>query len=202
MKKVLLIGATGTIGKAITAELASDCNVIKVGSSSGDVHVDIADSESIAALYKQHADADAVICAAARGVVFAPVAELTRADCEASLQSKQLGQIDVVLQGLKMLGDHVSFTLTTGILNGDPILQGAAAAMVNAAVEGFTIGAAIDMPGKQRINVVSPALLTESLEKYRNFFPGHQTVAAAAVALAYRKCVMGGLNGEVVRVGW
>lgn len=201
-KKVLVIGATGTIGKAIVAELAGDCNVIKVGGSSGDFTVDIAQEDSIIQLYQQHQDTDAVICAAARGVVFAPLAQMTHAQFMQSLQSKQLGQINLVLQGLKLLGDHVSYTLTTGLLNHDPIAAGSAAGMVNGAVEGFVRAAACDMPGKQRINVVSPALLTESVEKYRDFFPGYNPVPAATVALAYRKSVLGQQTGQIYRVGW
>lgn len=202
MKKVLVIGATGTIGQAICDELSRDCQLIQVSSSSGDDTVDIASTHSITALYKKFHDIDAVICAAARDVVFAPLAEMTKEKYVTSIQSKQLGQIDLVIQGLKMLHDHVSFTLTTGLLNCDPIAAGSAAAMVNGAVEGFVHAAAIDMPGKQRINVVSPNLLLESVEKYRDFFPGYIPVPAATVALAYRKSVMGHQTGQVIKVGW
>lgn len=202
MKKVLVIGATGTIGQAICAELSRDCQVIKVGGSSGDYTVDIASSDSIIALYQQFKNVDAVVCAAARGVVFASLAEMTKEMYLKSMQSKQLGQIDLVIQGLKMLGNHVSFTLTTGLLNCDPIAMGSAAGMVNGAIEGFVRAAAIDMPAKQRINAVSPNLLVESVEKYRDFFPGFVPVPATTVALAYRKSVMGHQTGHVIRVGW
>lgn len=202
MKKVLVIGATGTIGKAICAELSRDCQVIAVGGSSGDATVDIASTESIIALYKNFKDVDAVVCAAARGVAFAPLIEMTKESYINSMQSKQLGQIDLVIQGIKMLGNHVSFTLTTGLLNADPIAMGSAAGMVNGAVEGFVRAAAIDMPAKQRINVISPNLLLESVEKYRDFFPGYTPVPAETVARAYRKSVMGHQTGQVIRVGW
>lgn len=201
-KKVLVIGATGTIGKAVINELQSDCEVIAVSGSSGENTVDISSSESIAALYKKFPDVDAVVCAAARGVIFEPVAQMDRSKYLASLQGKQLGQIDLVVQGLKLLGPNVSYTLTTGLLNADPIAKGTAAAMVNAAVEGFVVAAAIDVPAKQRINVVSPALLEESVKQYEGFFEGHQPVPGATVALAYRKSIMGALTGKVFRVGW
>lgn len=202
MKKVLVIGASGTIGKGICAELSRDCQLIKVGSSSGDDTVDIASSDSIINLYKKYRDVDAVICAAARDVIFAPLSDMTKEKYITSMQSKQLGQIDLVVQGLKILRDHVSFTLTTGLLNCDPIVTGSAAGMVNGAVEGFVRAAAIDVPGKQRINVVSPNLLLESVEKYRDFFPGYVPVPATIVALAYRKSVMGHQTGQVIKVGW
>lgn len=201
-KKVIIIGATGTIGKAIVNEMNRDCEVIPVGGSSGDHTVDIASNKSITELYEKFSDADAVICAAARGVVFAPLSEIIMDDLHQSMQSKQLGQIDLVLQGLKQLKPNASFTLTTGLLNHDPIVAGAAAAMVNSAVEGFCKAAAIDVPGKQRINVVSPNLLLESVEKYRDFFHGFKPVPAAEVALAYRKSVMGNQTGQIYQVGW
>jgi NAD(P)-dependent dehydrogenase (short-subunit alcohol dehydrogenase family) len=201
-KKVLIIGATGTIGSAVVSELERDCDVIKVGRSSGDETVDIANSKSIAELYNKFNDVDAVVCVAARGVMFAPLAEMTIETYLQSMQSKLLGQVALVVQGIKRLGQETSFTLTTGLLNHDPIAAGTAAGMINGAIEGFVRAAAIDMPGKQRINVVSPALLSESVEKYRDFFHGYQPVPAASVALAYRKSVMGHQTGQVMRIGW
>lgn len=201
-KKVLVIGATGTLGSAIVANLESDCDVIKVGGTTGDYNVDITSSESITKLYKQFQDADAVVSAGDRGVVFAPLTEMTITDYLKSIQSKQLGQIDLVIQGLKLLPGHVSFTLTTGILNVDPIPTSSAASMINGAVEGFIRAAAIQMPAKQRVNVVSPTLLTESVEKYRDYFPGYESVPAAKAAMAYRKSILGAQTGQVYRVGW
>ena len=59
-----------------------------------------------------------------------------------------MGQVDLVLHGLSLLGPKVSYTLTTGILI-DPIAKGTAAAMVNGAVE-VARAAAIDVDGQQR----------------------------------------------------
>jgi NAD(P)-dependent dehydrogenase (short-subunit alcohol dehydrogenase family) len=201
-KKILVIGATGTIGKAIVQELQSDCTVIPVGNASGEDRVDITSTDSIIALYTKHKDVDAVVCAAARGVVFAPLCEIRIEDYVQSIQAKQLGQINLVIQGLRLLSSDVSFTLTTGLLNADPIVAGSAAGMVNGAIEGFVRAAAIDMPAQQRINVVSPTLLVESVEKYATLFAGYLPVPAATVALAYRKSIMGRQTGQVMRVGW
>ena len=85
-------------------------------------------------------------------------------------------------------------------MNVDPILQGTAAAMVNAGIEGFVKAASMDMPKSQRINVVSPALLTVSQPKLKDFFPGYATVSTDAVAAAYRKSVFAGHNGRIYRV--
>lgn len=200
--QVLIIGATGTIGSGIVSELKCDCELVEIGNSSGQYQVDITSTDAIAELYKKFPDTDAVVCAAARDVVFAPLSEMSKQDYWQSLQAKQLGQIDLVLQGIKQLKPHVCFTLTTGLLNYDPIATATAAGMVNGAIEGFARAAAIDMPAQQRINVVSPGLLVESVDKYRDFFPGYVPVPAATVALAYRKSIMGKQTGQVMRIGW
>ena len=202
MKKVLLVGATGTIGAAISRELAVDCDVVSVGNSSGDFQVDLGDSQSISELYQAVPDVDAVICAAACGVVFKPLIQMSRDDYIQSFQSKFLGQVDLVVQGLQCLHQDVSFTLTTGILNVDPIANGSAAAAINSAVEGFARAAAMDVDGRQRINVVSPGLLEESHQKLGHLFPGYPTVAGSRVSKAYRKSVFGLRTGHVFKVGW
>lgn len=201
-KKVIVIGATGTIGKAIVANLEADCDLIQVGSRSGDYQVDITSTASIRDLYKKFSDADALVCAAAGNIAFKPLADMTKEDYAQSMQGKMLGQIDLVLEGLKLLKDSASFALTTGLLNYDPIVSGTAAAALNGAVEGFVRAAAIDVPARQRINVVSPTLLVESVDVYRDFFPGFSVVPAAVVANAYRKAIFGAQTGQVIRVGW
>ena len=202
--KILIIGGTGTIGKAVVQELQKDdtSNIIVAGSSSGDIQVDIASKDSIVKMYKEVGELDAVVCAAARGVVFAPLAEMDEDKMIQSMQSKLLGQMNLVLEGSRYMTSNGSFTLTTGLLNVDPIYCGTAAAMVNGAIEGFAKAAAIDMPDKQRINVISPALLAESVEHYGAFFPGHDTVPAAKVSLAYRKSIFGKQTGQIYKVGW
>ncbi len=200
MKRVLVIGATGTIGTAICTEFERDSAVIAASFSRGDYQVDISDSASIKAMYAQLGQVDAVICAAARGVKFDHLPNMQLHDYKDSMQSKLWGQLDVVLQGMQHVSPGGSFTLTTGILNKDPILQGTAASVCNAAIEGFMQAAAMDMPHGQRINVVSPALLTESQAQLGDFFPGYATVAAADVAKAYRKSVYAGHNGRIYHV--
>ena len=108
-------------------------------------------------------------------------------------------------QSDSLLGQHVlrdggSITLTTGVAADDPVRGGGNAAAVNAAVEGFVKGAAIELARGQRINAVSPTLLTESVAAYGALFPGVETVPAARVALAYVRSVEGPLTGRVFRV--
>ena len=56
-----------------------------------------------------------------------------------------------------------------------------AAAAANGALDGFVLGAAVDMPRGIRINSVSPEVLEVSRQKYEGFFPGHVHVSNEAV---------------------
>lgn len=137
MKKVLIIGSSGTIGHAVELELKSDCEIIAANQSSGDVKIDLNDTKSIQVMYEEVGPIVAVICTAARGIVFKDLTELTRSDFAMSSESKLIGQIDLVLQGIPYLNPKGSFTLTTGVINQDPIPMSTAASMVNAGIEGF-----------------------------------------------------------------
>jgi uncharacterized protein YbjT (DUF2867 family) len=51
--KVILIGATGTIGQAVCTKLSKRHEVIKVGNSSGDAQVDMNSVDSIKDMLNQ-----------------------------------------------------------------------------------------------------------------------------------------------------
>ena len=51
--RILVVGASGTIGRAVTAALSERHEVITAGRESGDVRLDIADTQSIRAAYDQ-----------------------------------------------------------------------------------------------------------------------------------------------------
>ncbi|WP_028453965.1 short chain dehydrogenase [Chitinilyticum litopenaei] len=196
---ILLIGANGTIGKAVATELGQRHRVISAGGNSGDEHVDLTDLASVEALFARVGPVDAVAIAAGN-LHFGPLAEFTPEQYAIGLNDKLMGQVNVVLAGQKVLRDGGSFTLISGVLSDDPITYGSSASMVNAALEGFARSAAIELPRGLRINVVSPTVLTESLEGYGPYFRGFESVPAARVALAYSKSVEGAQTGQVYRV--
>ena len=200
MMRILIVGAEGTVGQAVTAALSARHEVIKAGRKSGDVQVDIGDRRSIDALYAKIGKVDAVVATAGH-VHFGPLADMTHDQFMSGLANKLMGQVDLVLAGIPHVNDNGSFTLTSGILDRDPIRAGANAATVNAALAGFVVGAAVELPRGLRINVVSPALLDESAQKYGPLFPGHETVPAARVAKAYVKSIEGAITGTVITVG-
>ena len=197
--KIIVIGAEGDIGSAVCAELSTRHDIIRVGRSSGDINADIADRSSIEAMYRETGKVDAVVTAAG-AVHFEKLTEFTEEQYMLGLSNKLMGQVNVVLAGMEYVNDGGSFTLTSGILDRDPVRLGSGAAMANGALGGFVFSAAIEMPRGIRINVVSPGLLEVSAEKFGRYFPGHELVSSHRVGLAYAKSVEGAVTGKVITV--
>lgn len=197
--KIIVVGATGTIGRAIVDELSPRHEVVQVGHQKGDVNVDITSTESIIQMYKTVGDFDALVSATGKGY-FGDFAKLTEQEMAIGIESKLMGQINLVLIGRNYIGNQGSFTLTSGILSQDPVPGGAALSMINAGIDGFVIGAAIEMPRGIRLNAVSPGVVLESMDIYGPYFRGHEPVPAARVARAFSKSVEGQLNGQIFRV--
>ena len=197
--RVLVVGASGTIGRAIVAELGERHDVITAGRSSGDLQTDITDSAAMRAMFEKAGSVDALVSATGN-VHFAPFEEMGEEEYEIGLKDKLMGQVNLVLIGRDYLADGGSFTLTTGVLDSDPIRQGTSASMVNGALNAFVAAAAIEMPRGRRINAVSPGVIEEAMEVYAPFFRGFEPVPAARAALAYAKSVEGAQTGQVYRV--
>ena len=197
--RIIVIGASGDIGKVVCNELGARHEIIKVGSRSGDIKADISNRASIEAMYAKAGKVDAVVCTAG-SVHFGPLVEFTEEQFMLGLSNKVMGQVNIVLEGLNYISDGGSFTLTSGVLDRDPIRMGAGAAAANGALGGFVSGAAIEMPRGLRINVVSPGLLEDSVSRYGAWFPGHVPVSSHRVGLAYAKSVEGAVTGRVIIV--
>ncbi len=197
--RILVVGASGTIGKAVVAELAPRHEVLRAGRTSGDVQLDLTDEASIRAALQQVGPLDALVATMGK-VTFAPLQDMTAADYDVGLRDKLMGQVNLVLVGREHLTDGGSFTLTTGVLDRDPIVMGSSASMVNGAVNAFVMAAAIELPRGLRINAVSPGVIEEAMADYGPYFRGFQPVPAARAALAYAKSVEGAQSGQVYRV--
>lgn len=194
--RILVVGGTGTIGQSVVNELSLRHEVISAGLHHGEVRVDIADKNSIKMMFQSIGKIDAVISTTGK-VHFGAFPEITEEQYALGLNNKLMGQVNLVSVGLSYLNEGGSFTLTSGILNRDPIRFGSSAAMVNGAIDGFVKAAAIEMPRGLRINGVSPTVVTESMDKYADFFRGFVSVPVAIVVQAYVKSVEGAQSGQI-----
>ena len=197
--KIVLIGASGTLGQAIDAALSERHQIIRVGRQSGDQHVDITDSGSIRRLFEQIGSFDALVSATGN-LHFGALAEMTEAEYQIGLRDKLMGQVNLLLIGREFITDGGSFTLTSGILSDDPIRFGSSASMVNAAIDGFVRGAAIELPRGLRVNSVSPTVVSESMPGYAPYFRGFKPIPAAEAALGYVRSVEGAQTGQVYQM--
>lgn len=195
--KVLVVGATGTIGKAVCEALGKRHEVLRIGHSGGDFQVDMTSRDSIERLFRNAGSFDALVCAA--GLVrHGKLEELSDADFLTGVEHKLMGQVNLVRLGLKYVHAGGSFTLTSGILAREPMPGCAAIAMVNGGVEAFVRAAALEMPNKVRINAVSPIFVKETMTMMGLGNVGG--MLASDTARAYVEAVEGQHNGEVLDV--
>jgi NAD(P)-dependent dehydrogenase (short-subunit alcohol dehydrogenase family) len=194
--KIVIVGATGTIGKAVVSALQGKHEVIAVSRSSPQYPADITDKASLEKAFAAIGKVDAIVSAAG-GAVFKPLAALTDADFEKCLNDKLMGQVNVVRVGSQYVRPGGSITITSGALAGEPMPGAAAISMVNAGLEGFGRAAALELGSdKVRVNVVSPPWVTETLIAYK--MDPAQGMPAADVAKAYVKSVEGDANGQTI----
>jgi NAD(P)-dependent dehydrogenase (short-subunit alcohol dehydrogenase family) len=197
--KILIVGGNGTIGKTVTERLSKDHEIVIAGRSTGDVTVDIASSSSIEKMLKQVGKLDAIVNIAG-DAKWDKFENLSEEDFYIGIKSKMMGQVNLVRLGIPFLNEGGSVTLTTGILADEPVDMTTSAAMVNGAIQSFTMAVALEMKNGIRVNVVSADLVEDAYEKYKDYFPGNTPVPMRKVVDGYIKCLFGRINGEVVRI--
>jgi NAD(P)-dependent dehydrogenase (short-subunit alcohol dehydrogenase family) len=193
--RILLVGASGTIGQAVAAALRPRHDIIEASRHKSHERVDLTDEDSIRFLYHRLGRVDAVVIAAGQAA-FKPLTELTDADFAFSFRSKLMGQVNLVRIGIDEVTDGGSFTLTSGILAQEPTPGSSAVSLVNAGVEAFVRAAALELPRGLRINVVSPPWVSETLRAMGRDPAGG--LPAAEVARSYVESVEGTQTGAVI----
>jgi NAD(P)-dependent dehydrogenase (short-subunit alcohol dehydrogenase family) len=190
--RVLVVGATGVIGRAVAAAF-SERHVVLRASRGGDVAVDITQPDSIRRMYQRVGRLDAVVSCAG-SAAWKPLTSLTDDDLQSTLSDKLMGQINLVRFGIDHVNDNGVFVLTAGIFSRSPMPGVCALALVNGALEAFARAAAFDLPRGIRINTISPPFIQQTAEAMG--LPGG--IPAEKNAKAYVSLVEGNQTGQVV----
>ncbi|MFM4741417.1 short chain dehydrogenase [Aeromonas veronii] len=200
MKTVILIGAQGKMGQAALSGLGKHKVITASRSGEGcDFQVDITSRESIERLYQNVGTFDAVVNTAGF-CEYAPFGEMSDEQWQTTIQSKLMGQINLVNIGLNYINQGGSFTLISGILNIKPIPLAIADATTSGAIDTFVQCVAHELPRGIRINVVNPTVLEEAWDVYGEMMPGFQPVPGALVGKAFERSVDGFISGQVLYV--
>lgn len=194
--KIVIVGASGTMGSYLANTFEKDHEVIRADRKS-EMKVDITSSESIENMYKQLSAFDALISTAGPTFV-GPWKKLSDATFRLGVEGKMMGQINLVLIGQHYINPKGSFTLITGALTHEPQRNFANASAANAAIEGFVRAAAIELENGIRINAVSPTVI-ENSPQYFPFFPGEIPVTMKQLEYGFRKSVFGANTGQVIK---
>lgn len=192
--KILVIGASGTLGGAVATALEQAGHELVRASRSGPVRVDLTDPDSLDRVFAEVTGVEAVVCCAASG----PLLDLVSATDEEFLdgmRGKLLGQVALARRAAGRLPEGGSITLTGGTF-ATPLAGGSLGALVNQGLAGFVRNAAAELPRGQRINLVSPGWIRETLEAMGA--DGSDGTPAAQVAQAYLRAVHGPGSGEII----
>lgn len=195
--KIIIVGATGTMGKHLVKALEGEHEIIKVASKGGDIQADITSTESIENMFKQVGSFDALISTAGPTFV-GPWNKLNDVTFRNGVEGKMMGQINLVLIGQNYINPKGSFTLITGALTHEPQVNFANASAANGAVEGFVCAAAIELENNIRINAVSPTVIEDS-PQYFPYFPGEIPTTMRQLEFMFRKSIFSKVTGKIIK---
>ncbi|MEQ1565874.1 MAG: short chain dehydrogenase [Myxococcota bacterium] len=162
--RVVVVGATGTIGKSVADALAVRGHEVLRASRSSALKVNLTDQASITAMYDAAGPIDAVVSCAGMARM-GSVTGLTDEDWATSIADKFMGNVNLVRLGVDRLRDNGVFVLTSGVWSQKPPPGAVAIAAMNGALESFARAAARDLPRGIRLVAVSPPWIDESARK-------------------------------------
>jgi len=192
MKKAIVIGATGTIGRAVATAFKNEGYEVIAASRSSKVKVDLENPASVDEFLEQTGHADAVVCAAGNAA-FGSISDLSEGDFSYTLNSKLMGQVRLVQKALSYLNPNSVIILTGGIFAYTPWPGASAIAMVNAGLEGFARAVSTETADGKRVVVVHPPLVDETASALGMDTTGCAT--AQEVAQTYIQALKDGKNG-------
>jgi NAD(P)-dependent dehydrogenase (short-subunit alcohol dehydrogenase family) len=192
-KKIVVIGASGKIGRETVAALGTGYEIVTVGRTSGDIQCDYTDEASVRDMFSKVGKFDALIAVAGGDSVFKAYDELSDDDFRYGFERKFLAQVRLVRLGEPHVNAGGSFTLSSGFLSHYPNPASVATGPLNAAVDTFVESVAPSLERGVRLNVVSPAPVVPSDSA------GRGAITAQQAAKSYVEAVEGDFTGRVVR---
>ena len=139
--RIVVVGASRVIGLAVADVLSAKGHEVLRTSRNAEVKVDIEDPAAVKSMcesmYEWVGKVDAVVSCAGDGAV-KPLTKLTDAEIQFSLNSKLMGQVNLVRSGVEHVNDGGVFVRTAGVFGRKPLPGVPALAMVNGALESFS----------------------------------------------------------------
>jgi len=197
MKKIIVVGATGKLGRVVVEGLRKDYEVIRAGRSGPDLKIDAFDFESVSDILASVGPFDGLVCCIG-GTPFKTFEELTMDDFAAGLSTKCFSQLNLAKAAIPFLSENGSITLTSGIIGDEPIIAGSCAAAANGALNMCVSTLAAEYAGKLRINVVSPSIIENSVDHYGMLFDGFEPTSNESIIHAYRRTISAPITGRVM----
>jgi NAD(P)-dependent dehydrogenase (short-subunit alcohol dehydrogenase family) len=197
--KVVIIGATGLIGKAVTALLTDKGYEIVQASRNTQPSLNLDAPAAIEAFYKAVGEVDAVICTAPQGGGgIGPLTGFSDEVIDSYTRSKLLGQVNLVRKGLSNIRPGGVFILTGGMTGFLPIPKISVSAMLNIALDKFVSRAAPELQDERRIVIVHPPAVREFAVQHG--LDGASYPNAATVAETYLMALESQVTGQPVFV--
>ena len=197
MKKIIVVGATGKLGRVVVEGLQKDYEVIRAGRSGPDLKIDAFDFESVSDILASVGPFDGLVSCIG-GTPFKTFEELTMDDFAAGLSTKCFSQLNLAKAAIPFLSENGSITLTSGIIGDEPIIAGSCAAAANGALNMCVSTLAAEYAGKLRINVVSPSIIENSVDHYGMLFDGFEPTSNKSIIHAYRRTISAPITGRVM----
>ena len=197
MKKIIVVGATGKLGRVVVEGLRKDYEVIRAGRSGPDLKIDAFDFESVSDILASVGPFDGLVSCIG-GTPFKTFEELTMEDFAAGLSTKCFSQLNLAKAAIPFLSENGSITLTSGIIGDEPIIAGSCAAAANGALNMCVSTLAAEYAGKLRINVVSPSIIENSVDHYGMLFDGFEPTSNESIIHAYRRTISAPITGRVM----
>lgn len=197
MKKILVIGASGLLGKNIVSLMTGKYEILTSSLNDPYFPVDISNEDSLKALFEKVGNVDAIICTAGM-VNFVGWDQADASDWQFGLANKLMGQVNILRLGRSFVNQDGAIVLTTGLLAQYPIPGSSIVSAINAAVEATIAALKVELDDSVRIGAVSPGWIAETMSAM-GMDPSPGT-PAAEVASKFIDFVESGANGDIISV--